>query len=144
MLVNAAAAKWQVDVSSLKASKGIITNTSGEKLTYGDVVKEAALLEVPENVVLKDPKDFTIIGQEIVNVDIDKIITGKPLFGLDYKSENMMIAAVLRPPAFGQKLVSFDDSKAKNVSGVKEIIKFGDKIAVLASSTWAAMKGKKQ
>lgn len=143
MLVNAAAAKWQVDASSLKASKGIITNTSGEKLTYGDVVKEAALLEVPENVVLKDPKDFTIIGQEIVNVDIDKIITGKPLFGLDYKAENMMIAAVLRPPAFGQKLVSFDDSKAKNVSGVKEIIKFGDKIAVLASSTWAAMKGKK-
>ncbi|WP_375240718.1 molybdopterin cofactor-binding domain-containing protein [Polaribacter sp.] len=143
MLVNAAAAKWQVDASSLKASNGIITNTSGEKLTYGDVVKEAALLEVPENVVLKDPKDFTIIGQEIVNVDIDKIITGKPLFGLDYKAENMMIAAVLRPPAFGQKLVSFDDSKAKNVSGVKEIIKFGDKIAVLASSTWAAMKGKK-
>ncbi|MFD2529688.1 xanthine dehydrogenase family protein molybdopterin-binding subunit [Polaribacter marinaquae] len=143
MLVNAAAAKWQVDASSLKASKGIITNTSGEKLTYGDVVKEAALLEVPENVVLKDPKDFTIIGQEIVNVDIDKIITGKPLFGLDYKAENMMIAAVLRPPAFGQKLVSFDDSKAKNVSGVKEIIKFEDKIAVLASSTWAAMKGKK-
>lgn len=72
MLVNAAAAKWQVDASSLKASNGIITNTSGEKLTYGDVVKEAALLEVPENVVLKDPKDFTIIGQEIVNVDIDK------------------------------------------------------------------------
>ncbi len=143
MLVNAAAAKWQVDASSLKASNGIITNKTGEELTYGDVVKDAALLEVPENVVLKDPKDFTIIGQEIVNVDIDKIITGKPLFGLDYKAENMMIASVLRPPAFGQKLVSFDDTKAKEVSGVKEIIKFGDKIAVLASSTWAAMKGKK-
>ncbi|WP_299064644.1 molybdopterin cofactor-binding domain-containing protein [uncultured Polaribacter sp.] len=143
MLVNAAAAKWQVDASSLKASNGIITNKTGEELTYGDVVKDAALLEVPENVVLKDPKDFTIIGQEIVNVDIDKIITGKPLFGLDYKAENMMIASVLRPSAFGQKLVSFDDTKAKEVYGVKEIIKFGDKIAVLASSTWAAMKGKK-
>ena len=98
---------------------------------------------MPENVKLKKIKDFTIIGQEIVNVDIDKIITGKPLFGLDYKAEGMQFASVLRPPAFGQKLESFDDSKTKVVNGVTEVIKFGDKIAVLASSTWAAMKGKK-
>ncbi|WP_299670491.1 molybdopterin cofactor-binding domain-containing protein [uncultured Polaribacter sp.] len=143
MLVNAAAQKWSVDASTLKASNGIITNSKGEKLGYGDVVKEAALLEVPENVKLKEAKDFTIIGQEIVNVDIDKIITGKPLFGLDYKSEGMLYASVLRPPAFGQTLDTFDASKAKSINGVSEILKFGDKIAVLATSTWAAMKGKK-
>tara|TARA_B110000046_G_scaffold37485_1_gene40904 strand:+ start:1817 stop:3967 length:2151 start_codon:yes stop_codon:yes gene_type:complete len=143
LLVNAAAIKWNVDASTCSASKGIITNANGDKLGYGEVVKEAALLEVPEEIKLKEIKDFTIIGQEIVNVDIDKIITGKPLFGLDYKAEGMQFASVLRPPAFGQKLESFDDSKTKVVNGVTEVIKFGDKIAVLASSTWAAMKGKK-
>lgn len=143
MLVNAAAAKWNVDASTLTTSKGIITNANGDQLGYGEVVKEAALLEVPENVKLKEIKDFTIIGKDAINVDIDEIITGKPLFGLDYKTEGMAIAAVLRPPAFGQKLVDFDDTKAKAVNGVSEVIKFGDKIAVLATSTWAAMKGKK-
>jgi isoquinoline 1-oxidoreductase beta subunit len=143
MLINAAAVKWNVDATTCSASKGIITNANGDKLGYGEVVKEAALLEVPVNVKLKEIKDFTIIGQEIVNVDIDKIITGKPLFGLDYKATGMVHACVLRPPAFGQKLESFDDTKAKLVNGVSEVIKFGDKIAVLATSTWAAMKGKK-
>ena len=143
LLVNAAAIKWNVDASTCSASKGIITNANGDKLGYGEVVKEAALLEVPEEIKLKEIKDFTIIGQEIVNVDIDKIITGKPLFGLDYKAEGMLHASVLRPPAFGQKLESFDDSKTKVINGVIEVLKFGDKIAVLASSTWAAMKGKK-
>jgi isoquinoline 1-oxidoreductase beta subunit len=143
MLVNAAAIKWNVDASTCVAAKGIITNANGDKLGYGEVVKQAALLEVPVNVKLKEIKDFTIIGQEIVNVDIDKIITGKPLFGLDYKAVGMLHACVLRPPAFGQKLESFNDAKAKLVNGVSEVIKFGDKIAVLATSTWAAMKGKK-
>jgi len=143
MLINAAAVKWNVDASNCTASKGTITNANGETLSYGDLVKEAAVLEVPENVTLKETTEYTIIGKDAVNVDIDKIITGKPLFGLDYKAENMLIASVLRPPSFGQKLESFDDSKAKEVSGVVNVIKFGDKVAVLANSTWASMKGKK-
>ncbi|MDO5981021.1 xanthine dehydrogenase family protein molybdopterin-binding subunit [Flavivirga spongiicola] len=143
MLVNAAAAKWGVSASDCKASQGIITNANGEKLGYGDVVKEAALLEVPEDVKLKESKDFTVIGKGKSNVDIDEIITGKPLFGLDYKEEGMVYASVLRPPAFGQVLESFDDTDARHVSGVVDVIKFGDKIAVLAINTWTAMKGKK-
>ncbi|SDS55974.1 isoquinoline 1-oxidoreductase, beta subunit [Polaribacter sp. KT25b] len=164
LLVNAAAAKWNVDATTCKASKGIITNANGDQLGYGDVVKEAALLEVPDNVKLKEIKDFTIIGQEIVNVDIDKIITGKPLFGLDYKTEGMLYASVLRPPAFGQKLESFDATEAKKVKGVIDVITIGDKVrkyvesdkrnwtftmaetdkvVVIAENTWAAIKGKK-
>lgn len=143
MLVNAAAAKWGVSASECKTNKGVITNANGDKLGYGEVVKEAASLEVPEDVTLKDPKDFHIIGQDISNVDIDEIVTGKPLFGLDYKVEGMQYASVLRPPAFGQKLESFDDTSTRAVNGVNDVIKFGDKIAVLANSTWAAMKGKK-
>ena len=143
MLVNAAAAKWGVDASTCSASQGIITNANGETLGYGEVAKEAAILEIPENVILKKPKDYNIIGQDIKNVDIQKIITGKPLFGLDYTSEGMAYASVLRPPAFGKKLVSFDDSITKSINGVLEVVKFGNKIAVLGSNTWAAMKGKK-
>ena len=143
MLVNAAAAKWGVDASTCSASQGIITNANGEILGYGEVAKEAAILEIPENVILKKSKDYNIIGQDIKNVDIQKIITGKPLFGLDYTSEGMAYASVLRPPAFGKKLVSFDDRITKSINGVLEVVKFGNKIAVLGSNTWAAMKGKK-
>ena len=143
MLINAAAAKWGVLPSECTTKNGVITNAAGNTLGYGNVVKEAALLEVPEDVTLKDPKDFTIIGQGKSNVDIDEIITGKPLFGLDYKREGMLYASVLRPPAFGQKLVSYDDADAKSTKGVVDVIQFGDKLAVLASSTCQAMKGKK-
>ena len=142
MLVNAAAARWGVDASECSANQGIIANAAGETLGYGDVVKEAALLEVPEDVSLKEPKDYKIIGTDVKNVDIDGIITGKPLFGLDYKQEGMLYASVLRPPSFGKKLDSFDDSITKEMDGVVDVIKFGDKVAVLASSTWRAMKAK--
>jgi isoquinoline 1-oxidoreductase beta subunit len=143
MLINAAAAKWGVDASTCSASEGIIKNANGDKLGYGDVVSEAAALDVPENLSLKEPKDFKIIGKDAINVDIDKIITGKPLFGLDYTAKGMKYVSVCRPPAFGQKISSFDATKAKAVNGVSEVLQFGDKIAVLASNTWAAMKGKK-
>lgn len=143
MLVNAAALKWQIDASECTTSEGIITNSTGAQLTYGDVVKEAATLEIPKDIKLKSPGDFKIIGKEIRNVDNHKIITGKPLYGLDYKKEGMLIANVLRPPAFGQKLASFNDSDTRVIPGVVDVIQFGDKIAVLAKNTWTAMKGKK-
>ncbi len=143
MLVNAAAAKWGVNASECKTENGVITNANGDKLGYGEVVKEAAVLEVPENVTLKDPKDFKIIGKDARNVDIDNITNGKPLFGLDYKEKGMLHAMVVRPPAFGKKLEDFDATEAKAVSGVHDVIKFGDKVAILAKDTWTAMKGKK-
>ncbi|UOB17605.1 xanthine dehydrogenase family protein molybdopterin-binding subunit [Abyssalbus ytuae] len=142
MLINAAAAKWGIEAEQCKTDSGFIINSDGGKLNYGEVVKEAAQLPIPENVKLKDPKDFKIIGVDAVNVDIDKIITGKPLYGYDYKEDGMVYACAIRPPAFGQKLESFDDEDTKSIEGVIDVIKFGDKIAVLANSTWVAMKGK--
>jgi isoquinoline 1-oxidoreductase beta subunit len=164
MLVNAAAAKWGVDPSECTTSEGVITNAKGETLGYGDVVREAAALEVPENVTLKEPKNFKVIGTDAPNVDIDKIITGKPLFGLDYKVEGMVYASVLRPPAFGKILDSYDDTKAKAMPGVLDVIRIGekakelskegvgnwtvamgksDKVVVIAKTTWQALKAKK-
>ncbi len=163
MLVNAAAARWGVDASECSVSEGIITNAAGAQLGYGELVAEAAAMEVPEDVVLKEPKDYKIIGTDVGNVDIDKITSGKPLFGMDYKAEGMVYASVLRPPAFGQELVSFDASEAKAIPGVIDVITIGDKarsylekggnwtvrlstsdkVVVLANSTWEAFKGKK-
>ncbi len=143
MLVNAAAAQWGVSASECTTKAGVITNAKGEELSYGAVVKAAAKLEVPEEVALKDPKDFTIIGKEVANVDLESIVTGKSLFGLDYKREGMLYASVLRPPAFGQLLDSYNDDAAKAISGVQKIIKLENKVAVLATSTWGAMQGKK-
>ncbi|WP_224485214.1 xanthine dehydrogenase family protein molybdopterin-binding subunit [Robertkochia aurantiaca] len=143
MLVNAAAARWGVKPAECSTSEGVITGPGGESLHYGEVVREAAQLEVPDNVSLKDPSEFKIIGNDAINVDIDEIITGKPLFGLDYKKEGMVYASVLRPPSFGQTLDSFDDTAAKAVNGVQEVVRFGDKVAVIANNTWAAIKGKR-
>jgi len=162
MLVNAAAARWGVAASECSVSEGVITNAAGETLSYGAVVNEAAVLDIPEEVQLKDPSEFKIIGKDVGNVDINKIVTGKPLFGLDYKTEGMVYASVLRPPAFGQKLVSYNDTVAKEMPGVIKIIKIGAKVqnlfkedpsfaskisssykvAVIAETTWQAMKAK--
>ena len=143
MLVNAAARQWQINASSCVTSDGVITNLNGEKITYGEIAAQASQEEVPQEVTLKDPKDFKIIGTGKGNVDMDNIITGKPLFGLDFKEEGMKYAVVLRPPAFGKKLKSFSDQETKKVNGVTDVVRFGDKIAVIANSTWAAMKGQK-
>ena len=143
MLINAAAAKWDVDASECKTLDGFVISPDGTKLGYGELVTDAAQLEVPTEVTLKEPKDFKIIGTDTKNVDIDKIVTGKPLYGYDYKEDGMVIASVMRPPAFGKKLESFDDSDARAVDGVVDVIRFDDKIAVLAKDTWSAMKGKR-
>jgi isoquinoline 1-oxidoreductase beta subunit len=143
MLVNAAAEQWEVDPAQCTTEAGMVKGPEGQTIGYGEIASAAGQQEVPEEVTLKDVKDFTIIGTPRRNVDIDPIITGKPLFGIDTRREGMLFAAALRPPRFGQKLVSFEDSEARAVNGVVDVLQFGDKIAVLANSTWAAMKGKK-
>jgi isoquinoline 1-oxidoreductase beta subunit len=143
MLVNAAALRWNVAASECHVENGVIIHSSGKKLGYGEVAVEAAQLEVPEGLTLKDPKDFKIIGQEIGNVDIHQIITGQPLFGIDYTEEGMVYAHVLRPPAFGQTLVDYDAAETQKVNGVLSVIRFGDKIAVIAENNWAGIKGQK-
>ena len=143
MLVNAAAKQWNVDPSECTTKDGIITGPNDMTLGYGDVASAASEMEIPEDVPLKSNDSFKIIGKTKGNVDMDGILTGKPMFGLDTKREGMQYAVVMRPPSFGQKLVSYDDSETKKVNGVNEIVRFGNKIAVLADGTWPAMKGKK-
>ncbi len=143
MLIAAAADTWNVSVTDCYAEKGfVIHKSSGKKLSYGELATKAAGMPVPTNVPLKDTKDFTIIGTRVKDVDAKAIVTGKPLFGIDTRKEGMLFAVVARPPAHGKKLQSFDDSAALKVNGVKKVVQVKNSVAVLATSTWAAMKGR--
>ena len=145
MLVSAAAQQWDVKEEECYAENGmVIHKPSGKKLAYGELAAKAALLPVPTNVKLKDPKDFKIIGTRVHNIDNPKIITGKPLYGIDTRREGMLFALVARPPAFGKALKSFDDTETRKVNGVKNVVAVPSRnlVAVLATSTWAAKKGR--
>ncbi|UZD23846.1 molybdopterin-dependent oxidoreductase [Algoriphagus halophytocola] len=143
LLVAAAAKKLEVPVSELSTSEGIIYHKgSGKKIGYGEVVAEAALLTAPEEVTLKDKKDFKIIGTPVKNVENEALFTGKPLFGLDFHRDGMLHAMVQRAP-FGMKIKSLDDAAAKNVAGVKDVVSFDNSVAIVGTSTWPLMKAKK-
>lgn len=142
MLKNAAAKQWNVSAADCSTADGYVIHGS-DKLSYGEIATMAAGMKVPEEVKLKDPSTYKIIGTDRGNVDIEGIITGKPLFGVDTRKEGMQYAVVLRPPAFGLKLKSFDDTEARKVNGVSDVIQFESKVAVLANSTWAAIKGQR-
>ena len=141
ILLDAAAAEWESDVAELSVSEGVISHIDGRTIEYGAIASVAAQLQLPEEVELKDPKDFKIIGSSQLNVDMEGILRGEALFGIDYTAKGMVYAAMVRPPAFGQKLVSYDDTKARAITGVTDVIQVGDKIAVIANNTWACIKG---
>lgn len=151
VLIAAAAAKWEVSPDQCKVKGGIISNGSKE-LHYGEVAEAAAKLDLPEEPSLKDPKDFKIIGKSTADVDLQKIVTGQPLFGLDQELEGMVYATVLKPPVMGSTVVSFDAAEAKNIPGVIDVIKIEkaefpgillEGIGIVAYNVWAAFKAKK-
>lgn len=143
LLIAAAADTWGVTAADCYAENGFVVNkASGKKLSYGELAGKASTMPVPANIPLKDPKDFKLIGTRIKDVDAKAIVTGKPLFGIDTRREGMLFAVVARPPAHGKKLQSFDDSAALKVTGVKKVVQVKNSVAVLAASTWAAIKGR--
>lgn len=143
VLVAAAAQTWKVPASEITVSKGMISHEgSGKKGHFGEFVAVATTLTAPEEVTLKDKKDFTIIGTPVKNVDAKEMYTGKPMYGLDFQREGMQYAMIQRAP-FGMKLGSVDDSAARAVAGVTNVVTFGSSVAVVGSSTWPLMKAKK-
>jgi isoquinoline 1-oxidoreductase beta subunit len=111
MLVEAAAQSWGVPASEITTKAGVLSHASGKSAKYGEMASKAATIPVPKNVKLKAPKDFSIVRNSKKNTEGLKVVTGKPLFGMDYHVEGMLIAMIQHPPAFGMKLKSFDASK---------------------------------
>jgi isoquinoline 1-oxidoreductase beta subunit len=143
MLLTAAAQTWNVPAEECYTENGfVIHKPSGKKLNYGELTTKAAGIAVPDLVPMKDPKDYTIIGKRVHNVDNKAIITGKPMYGIDTRREGMLFALVARPPAFGKKLRSYNDTEAMKVAGVKKVVRWENVVAVLGTSTWAAKKGR--
>jgi isoquinoline 1-oxidoreductase subunit beta len=142
MLISAAAATWNVEIATCQAAKGeVIHAPSGSKLAYGRLVDQAAKLQVPGDVALKQRKDFTLIGTSAKRTDAASKVNGTAEFGIDTKIPGMKIATVVACPVIGGKLGSVDDSKAKTVRGVIKIVQLDDAVAVIADHMGAAKKG---
>ncbi len=146
MLISAAANEWKVDPSACRAENGVVYYDAANKqvakqLAYGALVSKAALLPVPTQVVLKDPKNFKLIGTPAHRLDGPDKVNGNAIFGIDIKVPNMKIAAVAACPVFGGKLASVADEKAKAIKGVRQIVKLDDAVAVVADHMWAAKQG---
>src|SRR5690606_31497634 len=93
---------------------------SDRTIGYGEVASKAVGMEIPEEVELKDVKDFKIISSSKKNVDGKKIVTGQPLFGLDFQREGMQLAMIQHPPAFGMTLKDFNEAEIKSMPGIKD------------------------
>ena len=143
MLAAAAAARWKVDRASCEASHGAIVHTpSGRRLEYGALVADAAKLPVPGNPPLKNANDFKIIGQRTARIDGPDIVTGKARYGIDVRVPGMLHASLERPPWQGAKVKRMQEEKARAVTSVRAVVKVSRGIAVVADTTWAAIKGR--
>jgi len=144
MLITAAAQLWQVDAATCITNNGeVIHQESNQKATYGDLANIASQVPVPEpeSLKLKTPDEFQIIGNPVKRVDDPRLVDGSAIFGLDVKVPNMLYAAVARPPVFWGKPAGVDDTKAKAIEGVRDVVEINSGVAVVADSTWAAIQG---
>jgi isoquinoline 1-oxidoreductase subunit beta len=142
MLVAAAAEQWKSPVDQCRTDAGRVIHSSGKSLSYGELAEAASKQKAPEKVALKDPKDFKIIGQRKKRLDTAGKINGAALYGIDVNLPGMLVAVMARAPLPGAKVAKLDDSKAKAVKGVKQVISLPSGVAVLATGYWAAKKGR--
>jgi isoquinoline 1-oxidoreductase beta subunit len=159
MLLQAAAARWQLPPDALVTDNGRVRDASGDRsATYGELAAEAARLPLPGDVPLKSPSDFRVVGKSHGDVDIRDIVSGKTRFSLDLKLPGMLYAVVRRSPVGDGQVASFKDDAALAVKGVRAVHALSNEnhggriiqanspnfvsgVAVLADSTWAAMQG---
>lgn len=158
MLVAAAADRWGVPAAECRAERGEVVHApSDRRLGYGEVAEEAAGREPPEDPGLEDPADFRLIGTSRRNVDAPEIVTGRTRFGIDVRPDGTLRAAVLHAPFFGARPGRVDEEGARAVPGVRDVVPLDPAewpefppnspppsagVAVLADSTWAALRGR--
>lgn len=146
MLVNAATAARQVDAVQLKTEKGAVILPDGGRLMYGELVEAAAKLDKPHGVKVKEKAQFSLIGTSLGHWDAPHIVTGRAVYGLDVRLPGMLFAAIARSPVFGGQFESYDDSAAKAVPGVRQVVELkvylDKRIAVVAENSWAAIQGR--
>ncbi len=158
LLVRGAAARWQVPVESCYAREGRVHHRpTGRRLGYGELAGDAASIPLPDEIPLKDPREFRIVGRATPNLDLPAIVDGSIGFGLDVRVPGMLYAAIERCPVFGGRVASADPSRAQEVPGVREVVELdaaaigplppnnprvANGVAVLAESVWSAIQGR--
>jgi isoquinoline 1-oxidoreductase beta subunit len=139
MLVEAAAARWQVPAAECIGANGVVTHAAtGRRLRYGELAAEAAKRTPPKDPPLRDPKDWKIAGKPLHRLDIPDKVLGKPVFGVDVVLPGMLHASVAQCPVFGGKVKSLDAAAAEKMRGVKKVVRETDFVAVIADSWWRA------
>jgi isoquinoline 1-oxidoreductase subunit beta len=142
LLVNAAAQSWKVEPSTCKAADGAVTHPpTGRKMTYGELAGMAASSPLPQNVTLKDPRDFKLIGTPVKRLDSPDKVDGRAVFGIDVVVPGMRIATVAACPVVGGKLRGVDDRRARQIKGVHQVVRIDNAVAVVADDMWAAKRG---
>lgn len=142
MLVQAAAAQWQVEPGSCATLSGQVTHAaSGRALGYGELAEAAAQQTAPKDVPLKDPDNFTVIGKPLRRFDTPDKVNGKAKYGIDAMLPGMGFATLAQSPVFGGKIVKVDDAAAKKIPGVRQIVVLDDLVAVVGDHMWAAKSG---
>src|SRR5436190_7394369 len=162
MLMEAAAQTWGVPIEEVTTKAGMLYHEkSGKSGKYGDFAAKASGISIPQGIKLKETKDFNIVRSSKKNVEALKIVTGKPLFGLDYKQEGMLIAMIEHPPGFGMKLKSFDASQTLKMAGIRDVFSlklyedgfeqggfdtrtFNDLLVVVGNTTWEVINARKK
>jgi isoquinoline 1-oxidoreductase beta subunit len=161
MLIEATAQTWSVPATEITTKAGVLSHSSGKSAKYGEMASKAATVAVPKDVKLKDAQNFTIVRNSKKNTEGVKVVTGKPLFGMDYRADGMLIAMIQHPPAFGMKLKSFDAAQALKMSGIKDVFKlklyedgfvqagfdtrtFNEMVVIVGNSTWEVMNARKK
>jgi isoquinoline 1-oxidoreductase beta subunit len=142
MLVSAAAKRWNVDPTSCRPQSGEVFHApTGRRIKYGELAADAARLPVPENVALKRPKDFKVIGTPAKRLDAPAKVNGTAVYGIDVRPPGVKIATLAQSPVFGGRVKNVDDAAAKAVKGVRQIVRLDDAVAVVADHMGAAKKG---
>jgi isoquinoline 1-oxidoreductase beta subunit len=142
MLVSAAAKRWNVDPASCGAQSGEVLHApTGRRIGYGELAADAARLPVPDNVALKRPQDFKLIGTPAKRLDTPAKVNGTAMYGIDARPPGVKIATLAQSPVFGGRVKSVDDAAAKAVKGVRQVVRLDDAVAVVADHMGAAKKG---
>lgn len=143
MLVEAAAQAWEVDAAQCSCEAGFVIHPDGtQKFSYGELVEAASRVARPQKAQLKDRSEYKIVGTAVGHWDAPKMLTGAAVYGLDVRLPDMLYAAIARCPVFNGSFASYDDSEARAIKGVKDVVELEDRIAVVAENSWAAIRGR--
>jgi len=142
MLVAAAAQSWKVPADSIQVKAGVVSHASGRKATFGELADAASRQAVPSGVKLKDAKDFVFIGKAAPRTDSKAKSNGTARFTQDVKLPDMLTAVVAHSPRFGQKVNKVDSSAVTGIPGVRYVVEIPGGVAVVATTFWAAKKGR--